>query len=228
REARALGYQASHFSFNTARGQCPDCKGAGFQEVEMQFLSDVVLTCETCGGRRYQPDILEIKYRGRSIHEVLQMSVNEALNFFADHQEIVRRLQPLSEVGLGYLRLGQPTTTLSGGELQRIKLAYHLGHEKNKRILYLFDEPTIGLHLDDVKVLLSCFQRLVDQGHSLIVIEHNLEFIKCADYLIDLGPEGGDQGGYVVAQGPPEQVANAANSLTGSFLKKVLRKINPA
>jgi len=228
REAKALGYQSSHFSFNTARGQCPDCKGAGFQEVEMQFLSDVVLTCETCGGRRYQPDILEIKYRGRSIHQVLQMSVNEALNFFADHREIVRRLKPLAEVGLGYLRLGQPTTTLSGGELQRIKLAYHLVHEKNKRILYLFDEPTIGLHLDDIKVLLNCFQRLVDQGHSLIVIEHNLEFIKCADYIIDLGPEGGDRGGYVVAMGTPEQVASAADSLTGSFLKKVLRKINPA
>ncbi|MBC7348579.1 MAG: excinuclease ABC subunit UvrA [Candidatus Aminicenantes bacterium] len=222
REARAQGYQAGHFSFNTARGQCPDCKGAGFQEVEMQFLSDVVLTCETCGGRRYQPDILEIKYRGKNIHEVLQLSVNQALSFFADQRDIVHRLQPLAEVGLGYLRLGQPTTTLSGGELQRIKLAYHLVHEKNKKILYLFDEPTIGLHLDDVKVLLNCFQKLVDQGHSLVVIEHNLELIKCADYIIDLGPEGGDRGGYLVAAGTPEQVAASPSSLTGLYLKEIL------
>lgn len=224
REARAQGYKASHFSFNTTKGQCPDCKGAGFQEVEMQFLSDVVLTCETCGGRRYQPDILEIKYRGRSIHDVLQMSINEALSFLADRQDIVRRLQPLAEVGLGYLRLGQPTTTLSGGELQRIKLAYHLVHEKNKKLLYLFDEPTIGLHMDDVKVLLNCFRRLVEEGHSLVVIEHNLELIKCADYIIDLGPEGGDSGGYVIAQGRPEEVVQTADSLTGSFLKKILTR----
>ncbi|MCR4409567.1 MAG: excinuclease ABC subunit UvrA [Candidatus Saccharicenans sp.] len=223
REARAQGYTAGHFSFNTARGQCPDCQGAGFQEVEMQFLSDVVLTCETCGGRRYTPDILEIRYRGKNIHEVLQMSVSEALEFFRDHRDIAHRLQPLAEVGLGYLRLGQPTTTLSGGELQRIKLAFHLVHEKNKKILYLFDEPTIGLHLDDVKVLLACFQKLVAQGHSLVVIEHNLEFIKCADYIIDLGPEGGERGGYLVAHGTPEEVAATAGSLTGSYLKNVLK-----
>jgi excinuclease ABC subunit A len=222
REARALGYKSSHFSFNTARGQCPDCKGAGQQEVEMQFLSNVVLVCETCGGKRYQPDILEIKYRGKSIHDVLDMSVSEALNFFADNRDIVRRLQPLAEVGLGYLKLGQPTTTLSGGELQRIKLAYHLVHEKNRRILYLFDEPTIGLHMDDVKVLLNCFQKLVEQGHSLVVIEHNLEIIKSSDYIIDLGPEGGERGGFVVAQGTPEEVAGVPCSLTGAFLKKVL------
>lgn len=228
REARTLGYKASHFSFNTAKGQCPDCKGAGFQEVEMQFLSNVILTCETCGGRRYQPEILEIKYRGKSIHDVLNMSVNEALDFFSGYPDIVRRLRPLAEVGLGYLKLGQPTTTLSGGELQRIKLAYHLVHEKNKRILYLFDEPTIGLHLDDVKVLLNCFQKLVEQGHSLVVIEHNLEVIKCADYVIDLGPEGGERGGYVVAQGTPEEVAATPGSITGTFLKKVLKNLNQA
>ncbi|MBC7362377.1 MAG: excinuclease ABC subunit UvrA [Candidatus Aminicenantes bacterium] len=228
REARILGYKASHFSFNTAKGQCPDCKGAGFQEVEMQFLSNVILTCETCGGRRYQPEILEIKYRGKSIHDVLNMSVNEALDFFSGYPDIDRRLRPLAEVGLGYLKLGQPTTTLSGGELQRIKLAYHLVHEKNKRILYLFDEPTIGLHLDDVKVLLNCFQKLVEQGHSLVVIEHNLEVIKCADYVIDLGPEGGERGGYVVAQGTPEEVAATPGSITGTFLKKVLKNLNQA
>jgi len=224
REAKALGYKASHFSFNTPKGQCPDCKGAGFQEVEMQFLSNVILVCETCGGQRYQPDILEIKYRGKSIHDVLNMSVNEALGFFADNREIVRRLEPLAEVGLGYLQLGQPTTTLSGGELQRIKLAYHLVHEKNKKILYLFDEPTIGLHLEDIRVLLNCFQKLVEQGHSLVVIEHNLDVIKSADYILDLGPEGGDRGGSVVAQGTPEEVARTPGSLTGTFLKKVLSR----
>jgi excinuclease ABC subunit A len=223
REARALGYKASHFSFNTTRGQCPDCQGAGFKEVEMQFLSDVILTCETCGGRRYRPEILEIKYQGKSIYDVLNMSVNEALYFFRHKPEITSRLLPLAEVGLGYLRLGQPTTTLSGGELQRIKLAYHLIHSKSGRVLYLFDEPTIGLHLDDIRTLLNCFQKLIDRGHSLIVIEHNLEVIKSADYIIDLGPEGGEQGGYVVAAGTPEEVALTPGSITGSFLKKVLK-----
>jgi len=226
REARAAGYKAGHFSFNTSRGQCPDCQGAGFKEVEMQFLSDVVLTCETCGGKRYKPEILEIKYRGKNIHEVLQMSINEALEFFSDREDIVRRLKPLAEVGLGYLRLGQPTTTLSGGELQRIKLGYYLSHEKSRRILYLFDEPTVGLHLDDVRVLLNCFHNLVEKGHSLIVIEHNLEVIKNADYVIDLGPEGGEKGGYVVAQGKPEEVAHSPVSITGQYLKKMLKTLS--
>jgi len=227
REARAQGYKAGHFSFNTPGGQCPDCQGAGSKQVEMQFLSDVTLTCETCQGRRYKPEILEIKYRGKSIYDVLKMSVNEALDFFAGEEDVVRRLWPLAEVGLGYLRLGQPTTTLSGGELQRIKLAYHLVHEKRKKILYLFDEPTIGLHADDVKVLLQCFQKLIEEGNSLVVIEHNLDVIKSADYIIDLGPEGGEQGGYIVAQGPPEKVAATPGSLTGSFLKKVLARFQP-
>ncbi|MBC7363868.1 MAG: excinuclease ABC subunit UvrA [Candidatus Aminicenantes bacterium] len=226
REARAAGYKAGHFSFNTSRGQCPDCQGAGFKEVEMQFLSDVVLTCETCGGKRYKPEILEIKYRGKNIHEVLQMSINEALEFFSDREDIVRRLKPLAEVGLGYLRLGQPTTTLSGGELQRIKLGYYLSHEKSRRILYLFDEPTVGLHLDDVRVLLNCFHNLVEKGHSLIVIEHNLDVIKNADYVIDLGPEGGEKGGYIVAQGTPEEIARCPVSITGQYLKKVLKTLS--
>lgn len=226
REARSLGYRAGHFSFNTSRGQCPDCQGAGFKEVEMQFLSDVVLTCETCGGRRYKPEILEIKYKGKNIHEVLQMSINEALDFFSDREDIAKKLKPLAEVGLGYLRLGQPTTTLSGGELQRIKLGYYLSHERGRHILYLFDEPTVGLHLDDVRVLLNCFHQLVAKGHSLIVIEHNLEIIKNADYVIDLGPEGGERGGYVVAQGTPEEVAEAPGSLTGQYLKKILKTLS--
>ena len=224
REARAQGYKAGHFSFNTPGGQCPDCQGAGFKQVEMQFLSDVTLTCETCQGRRYKPEILEIKYNGKSIYDVLKMSVSEALDFFAGEEDVVRRLWPLAEVGLGYLRLGQPTTTLSGGELQRIKLAYHLVHEKRQKILYLFDEPTIGLHADDVKVLLQCFQKLIEEGNSLVVIEHNLDVIKSADYIIDLGPEGGEQGGYIVAQGQPEKVAATPGSITGVFLQKVLAR----
>lgn len=228
REAKSLGYKAGHFSFNTPAGQCPDCQGAGFQQVEMQFLSDVTLTCETCQGRRYKPEILEIKYRGKSIYEVLRMSVSEALEFFAGEEDIVRRLQPLAEVGLGYLRLGQPTTTLSGGELQRIKLAYHLVQEKKRNLLYLFDEPTIGLHADDIKTLLQCFQKLVGEGNSLVVIEHNLDVIKSADYIIDLGPEGGDEGGYIVAQGRPEEIAAAPGSITGVFLQKVLAESQPA
>jgi excinuclease ABC subunit A len=185
----------------------------------MQFLSDVVLTCDACKGKRFRSDILEVRYRGKNIDEVLKMSVEEALDFFSDRADIQKKLSPLEEVGLGYLRLGQPTTTLSGGELQRIKLAYHLVHEREKRILYLFDEPTIGLHPEDVAVLLRCFQRLVDEGHTVLVIEHNLDVVKCADHIIDLGPEGGDGGGTIVTQGTPEEVAKSKRSITARFLR---------
>jgi len=222
REAKALGYRPGYFSFNTSGGRCEDCKGAGQQIVEMQFLSDVVLTCEACKGKRFKTEILEIKYRGKNIDQVLDMSMAEACEFFADSPEITKKLAPLLEVGLGYLRLGQPTTTLSGGELQRIKLAYHLIHEREKKILYLFDEPTVGLHLDDISVLLNSFQKLVDEGHTVIVIEHNLDVIKCADYIIDLGPEGGERGGEIVAKGPPEEIINFRKSITGRYLKKYL------
>ncbi len=222
REARAQGYTSGYFSFNTAKGRCETCKGAGQQIIEMQFLSDVVLTCESCKGKRFKSDILEIEYKGKNIFDVLQMSVVEACDFFSSHPKIKKKLSPLIEVGLGYLRLGQPTTTLSGGELQRIKLAYHLVHQKKKKILYLFDEPTIGLHLDDIKVLLDCFQKLVDRGHSVTIIEHNLDVIKCADYIIDLGPKGGDKGGEIVVQGTPEEIIKSKNSYTSSFLKKYL------
>jgi excinuclease ABC subunit A len=223
REARALGYKPGFFSFNTAGGRCEECKGAGQQIVEMQFLSDVVLTCDACKGKRFRSDILEVRYRGKNIDEVLKMSVEEALDFFSDRADILKKLSPLDEVGLGYLRLGQPTTTLSGGELQRIKLAYHLVHEREKRILYLFDEPTIGLHPEDVAVLLRSFQRLVDQGHTVLVIEHNLDVVKCADHIIDLGPEGGDGGGKIVAQGTPEEVAKSKRSITARYLRPFLR-----
>jgi excinuclease ABC subunit A len=222
REARAMGFRPGFFSFNTAGGRCEECKGAGQQIVEMQFLSDVVLTCDVCKGKRFRSDVLEVKYRGRNIDDVLKMSISQALSFFSQRPDIRKRLFPLEEVGLGYLRLGQPTTTLSGGELQRIKLAYHLVHERERRILYLFDEPTIGLHPEDVAVLLGCFQRLVSEGHTVAVIEHNLDVVKCADYVIDLGPEGGEAGGEVVASGTPEEVVKARNSITARFLRPYL------
>ncbi len=223
REAKAQGYKPGFFSFNTAGGRCEECKGAGQQIVEMQFLSDVVLTCDACKGKRFRSDILEVRYRGKNIDDVLRMSVEEALDFFSDRADIQKKLTPLEEVGLGYLRLGQPTTTLSGGELQRIKLAYHLVHERQKRILYLFDEPTIGLHPEDVAVLLRTFQKLVNEGHTVVVIEHNLDVVKCADHIIDLGPEGGDGGGKIVAQGTPEEVAKSKRSITARFLRPCLR-----
>ena len=222
REAKAMGHRPGYFSFNTAGGRCEDCQGAGQQIVEMQFLSDVTLTCETCKGKRFKSEILEIRYRGKNIDDVLHVTIDEALEFFADRPDITKKIQPLQDVGLGYLRLGQPTTTLSGGELQRIKLAYHLVHERDKHILYLFDEPTIGLHMDDVSTLLRCFQQLVDAGHSIIVIEHNLDVIKCADYIIDLGPEGGERGGDIVAQGKPEEVLKSRSSITAKYLRKIL------
>ena len=223
REAKAMGYKPGFFSFNTPGGRCEECKGAGYQVVEMQFLSDVVLTCDTCKGKRFRSDILEIGYNGKNIDQVLGMSVDEALAFFSSTPHVTKKLSPLQEVGLGYLKLGQPTTTLSGGELQRIKLAFHLVHEREKHILYLFDEPTIGLHLDDVSVLLRCFQRLVEKRHTVVVIEHNLDLVKCADQIIDLGPEGGERGGEVVARGTPEQVAKSEKSITARYLKNYLR-----
>jgi len=219
REAKAMRFKPGYFSFNTAGGRCEECKGAGHQVVEMQFLSDVVLTCEACKGRRFQSDILEIRYSGKNIDEILQLSVSEAAEFFSGHPKILKKLDPLLDVGLGYIRLGQPTTTLSGGELQRIKLAYHLVHKKKEKILYLFDEPTIGLHQNDVSILLGAFQRLVEAGHTVIVIEHNLDMIKCADFIIDLGPEGGDRGGEIIAQGTPEQIIHTETSHTARFLK---------
>jgi excinuclease ABC subunit A len=224
REAKALGFKPGFFSFNTPGGRCEECQGAGRQIVEMQFLSDVVLTCEACKGKRFKSETLEVKYKGKNIDQVLVMSVAEALDFFSDKPKIRKALKPLTEVGLGYLKLGQPTTTLSGGELQRIKLAYHLIHQKEKKILYIFDEPTIGLHPDDVSVLLRCFQKLVEEGHTVVVIEHNLDVVKCADYIIDLGPEGGDKGGEIVEQGPPERIIKSKKSYTAQFLKKYLQQ----
>jgi len=223
REARARGLTPAHFSFNVPGGRCEACEGNGVVTVQMQFLADVELLCEQCQGMRFQPALLEIRYRGKTIHEVLTMTVREALHFFADVPKITRRLEILDHIGLGYIRLGQSATTLSGGEAQRLKLAAHLAKETSARTLYLFDEPTTGLHLDDIQKLLAAFRRLIAAGGSVIVIEHHLDVIKCADWIIDLGPEGGERGGYVVAQGPPEEIARVPESHTGRFLAALLR-----
>ncbi len=224
RPSKARGYGPGHFSFNVAGGRCEACEGNGEIRVEMQFLPDVSLPCEECGGTRYQREILDIKHRGKNIHEVLQMTVSEARRFFSDIPRAAQRLKVLEDVGLGYLRLGQPSSTLSGGEAQRVKLAAHLlqGRSHGKGTLYLFDEPTTGLHFDDIAKLLFALNRLVTGGATVLVIEHNLDLIKAADWIIDLGPEGGDGGGLVVASGTPEEVSACAESHTGRYLRELL------
>jgi len=236
-EAKKRGFTAGHFSFNIPGGRCETCQGDGTVTVEMQFLADVELICEECKGARYKPQVLEVRYRGKNIHEALNLTVKEALQFFANAPKIVEKLRVLEEVGLGYLRLGQSATTLSGGEAQRMKLAAHLqpatreasrgrnseGQQRRRQhILYIFDEPTTGLHFDDISKLLSAFRRLIDAGGSILVIEHNLEVIKTADWVIDLGPEGGERGGHIVGSGPPEAIAKLPKSYTGKFLASVL------
>ena len=222
KDARARGLTASHFSFNVPGGRCEACQGEGEVRVEMQFLADVFVPCDQCEGRRFKPQVLEVRYRGRSIQQVLDLTVREALAFFSSSPKVLRRLQVLDEIGLGYLRLGQPATTLSGGEAQRIKIAAHLSSHGGERILYILDEPTTGLHFDDIAKLLTAFRKLLEAGHSLVVIEHNLDVIKTADYIIDLGPEGGEAGGQVVATGTPEQVAQVETSHTGRYLRATL------
>jgi excinuclease ABC subunit A len=226
-DARLRGYTAATFSFNVAGGRCEACSGEGFERIEMQFLSDVFVPCAECGGKRFRPEVLEVKWRDRSIAEVLECTVSEAVALFGADSEVARRLQPLADVGLGYLRLGQPLSTLSGGEAQRVKLAAHLGHDGKAHTLFIFDEPTTGLHLADTERLLGCFARLVDRGHSLLVIEHNVDVIKCADWVIDLGPEGGAAGGRLVVAGPPERVAATPGSHTGRYLREVLAPALP-
>ena len=221
-DAKRRGYAAGHFSFNVPGGRCETCQGDGRVTVEMQFLADVELICEECRGTRFKSALLEVRFHGKNIHEVLQLTVREALAFFVNVPKVVSKLRILNEIGLGYLRLGQSATTLSGGEAQRLKLAAHLTQTDNEGILYILDEPTTGLHFDDIAKLLSAFRKLLDGGASLLVIEHNLDVVKSADWLIDLGPEGGDQGGKVVATGTPEQVARNAQSHTGRFLVRVL------
>jgi excinuclease ABC subunit A len=223
-EARRRGYSPGYFSFNIPGGRCETCQGSGVVSVEMQFLADVELVCDDCKGTRFKPAVLEITYKGRNVHEVLQLTVKEALTFFGGVSAVLNRLRILEEVGLGYLRLGQSATTLSGGEAQRIKLAAHLAAKESEGTLYLFDEPTTGLHFDDINKLLAAFRKLLDHGGSVVVIEHHMDVIKTADWVIDLGPEGGDRGGEVVAVGPPEKIARAAKSYTGKYLRPVLER----
>jgi excinuclease ABC subunit A len=222
KDARARSLTASHFSFNVPGGRCEACEGEGIVRVEMQFLADVFVPCEQCDGKRFRPQVLDVRYRGRNIDQVLDLTVREALGFFSNSPKVVRRLQVLDEIGLGYLRLGQPATTLSGGEAQRIKIASHLGTSTGERVLYVLDEPTTGLHFDDIVKLLAAFRKLLNAGHTLLVIEHNLDVLKTADWIIDLGPEGGAEGGRVVACGTPEQVAGVEASYTGQHLRRVL------
>jgi excinuclease ABC subunit A len=222
KDAKAKGLSASHFSFNVPGGRCEACEGEGVVRVEMQFLADVFVPCDQCDGKRFRPQVLEVRYKGRNIDQVLDMTVREAIGFFAGSPKVLRRLVVLDEIGLGYLRLGQPATTLSGGEAQRIKIASHLGSQNGDRMLYVLDEPTTGLHFDDIAKLLTAFRKLITAGHSLLVIEHNLDVLKTADWVIDLGPEGGEAGGHVIAAGTPEQVAAVRDSYTGQYLKRVL------
>src|SRR5947208_782230 len=222
KDARARGLTARHFSFNVPGGRCEACEGEGEVKVEMQFLADVFVPCDQCDGKRFKPQVLEVRYRGRTIHQVLDLTVREALTFFSSSPKVLRRLQVLDEIGLGYLRLGQPATTLSGGEAQRIKIAAHLSSHGGERLLYILDEPTTGLHFDDIAKLLTAFKKLLEAGHTLLVIEHNLDVIKTADYIIDLGPEGGEDGGTIVTAGTPEQVALIDVSHTGRYLRPVL------
>ena len=224
--AKQMGFTASHFSFNTDGGRCEECKGEGTVTIEMQFMADLVLECESCHGQRFKSDILDVRFHGQNINDVLNMTVNQAMEFFTEHGEkrIVRRLKSLQDVGLGYIKLGQSSSTLSGGENQRVKLAYYIGMEKQVPTLFIFDEPTTGLHFHDIRRLLTSFDALIERGHTILIIEHNLDVISMADHIIDLGPEGGAAGGDIVVCGTPEQVAECPKSYTGHFLKEKLTK----
>ena len=223
-EAKARGYAPGRFSFNVRGGRCEACKGDGQIKIEMHFLPDVYVPCEVCNGERYNRETLQVTYRGKNISEVLDMTVEDALAFFENIPGIRRKLQTLFDVGLGYIRLGQPATTLSGGEAQRVKLASELQKRQSGKTFYILDEPTTGLHFEDVRQLLEVLQRLVDAGNTVLVIEHNLDVIKCADHIVDLGPEGGDRGGTIIASGTPEQVAEVEGSYTGHFVKRMLEE----
>ena len=223
--SKQMGYTAQYFSFNTEGGRCEECKGAGVITVEMQFMADLVLTCDACHGQRFKHDVLEVRFHGKNINDVLDMTISEAIEFFTLYKEktIVNRLRPLEAVGLGYIKLGQNSSTLSGGENQRVKLAYFIGQEKQEPTLFIFDEPTTGLHFHDIQKLLSSFDALLSRGHSIIVIEHNMDIIKCADHVIDLGPDGGNKGGRLVCCGTPEEVAACKESITGKYLKEAMK-----
>ncbi|MDO5447084.1 MAG: excinuclease ABC subunit UvrA [Prevotellaceae bacterium] len=223
--AKQMGFTPQHFSFNTDGGRCEECHGAGVITVEMQFMADIVLECEECHGHRFKKDILEVQFHGKNVDDVLNMTISEAISFFGEYEQkqIVRKLKPLEDVGLGYIKLGQSSSTLSGGENQRVKLAYFIGQETQEPTLFIFDEPTTGLHFNDIQKLLIAMNALIERGHSIVIIEHNMEVIKAADYIIDLGPEGGNEGGYLIAQGTPEDIIKEEKSVTGRFLKKKLK-----
>ena len=223
-DAKARGYKKGRFSFNVKGGRCEACAGDGILKIEMHFLPDVYVPCEVCGGKRYNRETLEVKYKGKSIYDVLNMTVEEAVEFFAHVPSIRRKMETLNDVGLSYIRLGQPSTELSGGEAQRIKLASELSKRSTGRTVYILDEPTTGLHFADVHKLTEILRRLTEEGNTVIVIEHNLDVIKTADYIIDIGPEGGDRGGTVVAYGTPEEVAKNSRSYTGKYLDAILKK----
>ncbi|HBF77055.1 MAG TPA: excinuclease ABC subunit A, partial [Clostridiaceae bacterium] len=223
-EAKMRGYKNGRFSFNVKGGRCETCSGDGIIKIEMQFLPDVYIPCEVCKGKRYNRETLEVKYKGKNISDVLDMTVEEALEFFKNIPRIKNKLQTLYDVGLSYIKLGQPSTQLSGGEAQRIKLATELSKRSTGRTFYILDEPTTGLHVEDVKKLIEILQRLVDSGNTVVVIEHNLDVVKCADYVIDLGPDGGDRGGQVIGCGTPEEIAQIKNSYTGQYIKRMLNK----
>ena len=223
-EAKVRGYNQGRFSFNVKGGRCEACHGDGIIKIEMHFLSDVYVPCEVCKGKRYNRETLEVKYKGKTISDVLDMTVDEALAFFENIPRIKNKLVTLHDVGLGYVKLGQPSTQLSGGEAQRVKLATELSRRATGKTMYILDEPTTGLHVDDVSRLIDVLSRLAEGGNSIIVIEHNLDVVKTSDYIIDLGPDGGDRGGTVVTCGTPEEVANYEKSYTGQYLKKILNK----
>ena len=223
KDAKERGYNKGRFSFNVKGGRCEACSGDGIVKIEMHFLPDVYVPCEVCGGKRYNRETLEVKYKGKNIYDVLNMTVEEALTFFENIPSISRKMQTLMDVGLSYIRLGQPSTELSGGEAQRIKLASELSRRGTGKTLYILDEPTTGLHFEDVRKLVEMLQRLADGGNTVLVIEHNLDVIKCADYIIDMGPEGGSGGGTVLCTGTPEEVAKNPKSYTGQYLKKYLQ-----
>jgi excinuclease ABC subunit A len=227
-EARQRGYDAGRFSFNVKGGRCEACQGDGVTKVEMHFLPDIYVACDVCHGKRYNRETLEVRYKGRNIHEVLEMTVSEAVTFFSAVPPLARKLQTLIDVGLGYVRLGQSATTLSGGEAQRVKLSLELSKRDTGRTLYILDEPTTGLHFHDIKLLLDVLHRLRDAGNTVVVIEHNMDVLKTADWIVDLGPEGGDGGGTIVAQGTPEQVSRVKESYTGRYLRQTLAQGEPS
>ena len=234
--SQQMGFTPQYFSFNAEGGRCEECKGAGVITVEMQFMADLVLECEACHGHRFKKDILDVMFQGKNIDDVLNMTISEAITFFEETgkqgdketgqmtKAIVKRLKTLQEVGLGYIKLGQNSSTLSGGENQRVKLAYFIGQEKQEPTLFIFDEPTTGLHFHDISRLLQAFNALIERGHTILIIEHNMEIIKCADHVIDLGPDGGDRGGNLVVAGTPEEVAQCKDSVTGKYLKEKLEE----